>query len=109
MMYTRLAVLCAAALIASDAFATMTPLTDMPSGKSVEACHQWATGQDEDNIDIWGMQDSGMNSQAVAVDRLARFCIDGSKPEIVGFGSSVGFDGIYCRKHSSATICRNRR
>jgi hypothetical protein len=58
---------------------------------------------------MWGIQDSNANSQAVAVDRLARYCIDGSQPEIIGFGSSVGFDSTYCRKHSKAALYRNRR
>lgn len=109
MRRVRRSIVGVAALFATNAFATMPPLTDMPNGKSVAVCLQWAKEQDEDSLYMWGTQDSGANSQAVAIDRLARYCIDGSQPEIVGFGSSAGFDEAYCRKHSRSAICRDRR
>jgi hypothetical protein len=42
---------------------------------------------------------------AVAVRRLADDCLGKPKPEIVGFGSSAGFDRDYCRHHPRQKIC----
>ena len=44
-----------------------------------------------------GILDDGNSDRAVAVRRLADDCLGKPKPEIVGFGSSAGFDRDYCR------------
>jgi hypothetical protein len=47
-----------------------------------------------------GILDDGNSDRAVAVRRLADDCLGKPKPDIVGFGSSTGFDKDYCRHHS---------
>jgi hypothetical protein len=108
-MFKRLlAVLMAVALptiVATNACATMPPLTPLPAPISLAACQKWAAAQSEDAFDIWGLQENGRSSHDVALLRLALSCLGDKQAEIVGFGSSVGFDAAYCAKHSEAAIC----
>lgn len=57
---------------------------------------------------MWGIQESGNSSRDIALLRLALSCLGDKTPEIVGFGSSAGFDATYCKKHRSAQICKKR-
>jgi hypothetical protein len=108
-MRTALLALAITASATSAALATMPPLTEQPKGFSAEACRSWASRQDEDALYMWGMQDNGKSSRDVAILRLSLNCLGDPKPEIVGFGSSAGFDQAYCRRHKSAEICRSQR
>src|SRR5262245_36268905 len=89
--------------------ATMPLLTEEPRPPSLAGCLKWAEGQNEDALEMWGIQDSGKASRDIAVLRLALSCLGDKKPEIVGFGSSIGFDLVYCRKHRTVPICKNVR
>jgi len=93
-------------LYATSALATMPLLSEQPSEKSAPACEQWAKAQDDDALEMWGVQDSGRASREVGLNRLKNFCMSGEKSEIVGFGSSAGFDAAYCRKHKTSRLCR---
>jgi hypothetical protein len=92
---------------AAPALATMPLLGDMPSRRTDEACWAWADPQtkNEDVAFMWGILDDGNSDRAVAVRRLADDCLGKPKAEIVGFGSSAGFDRDYCRRHSRQKIC----
>src|SRR5262245_25058100 len=94
---------------ATTASATMPLLTPKPTPATPDACRAWASEQDEDTIYMWGTQEDGTNSPEVAVERLTRSCMGHPTPEIVGFGSSVGFDEAYCKKHGDQKICAGRR
>jgi hypothetical protein len=54
---------------------------------------------------MWGTQESGEHSKGVAFSRLTESCLGRSPPDIVNFGSSVGFDDSFCLKHKLAKIC----
>lgn len=95
-------------VLAAPAYAAMPSLTSTPKPATASACERWAGAQDEDAIYMWGMQESGESSNKVALARLTGFCMGKPKPEIVGFGSSVGFDDAFCAKHRSAKICQGR-
>ena len=86
--------------------ATMPRLTPKPTNPSPGACKAWAENQDDDAMEMWGIQEDGSNSRAAAIDRLARSCMGQHLPEIVGFGSSAGFNQSYCRKHPTVKVCR---
>jgi hypothetical protein len=60
-------------------------------------------------LSICGAFKTMAKSPLVAIERLARSCMGQKKPEIVGFGSSVGFDQAYCKQHRSERICITRK
>jgi hypothetical protein len=91
----------------SAANATMPLLTTEPGNPSPSSCKAWARKQSDDAIQMWGIQEDGTSSHNVAIDRLARSCMGQRPPEIVGFGSSAGFDDGYCKKHPAAKICKD--
>ncbi len=93
---------------ATSARATMPMLNDTPRQRSPVTCKDWAAGQDDDALEMWGIQESGSSSRDVAIDRLTRFCLGKKSPDIVGFGSSAGFDEAYCENHKKAAICHKR-
>jgi hypothetical protein len=86
--------------------ATMPMLTPAPTKATQATCKAWAAKQDTDVIYMWGLLDSGVSSPAVAKHRLADFCMGLGKPEIVGFGSSFGFERDYCAKYPTVRICK---
>lgn len=88
--------------LSHGAFATMPTLTPKPKPMTPAACEKWAASQDDDAIGMWGIQETGVSSRDLALRRLALSCLGDPPPEIVGFGSSAGFDEGYCRKHSAA-------
>jgi hypothetical protein len=57
---------------------------------------------------MWGIKQDGTSSDSEAVSRLTRWCLSKKMPEIVGFGSSVGFDQAYCNKYPAIKLCRDR-
>jgi len=92
----------------SNANATMPMLTDTPNSPTLSACRDWASKQDEDALDMWGIQEDGKSSSKVAIRRLTDSCMGKPKPAIVGFGSSVGFDRMFCKKHPKLKqLCRD--
>ena len=95
-------------LFCFPASATMPELTQRPKQASAAACKAWAAKQDDEAIYMWGFREDGSSSRTLAMQRLMRECMGGPKPEIVGFGSSMGFDEAYCRKHPNTGICRKR-
>jgi hypothetical protein len=99
----------AAIVLATAAHATMPVLTATPKPATPESCKAWASSQDEDAIWMWGTQEDGTTSEVVALQRLTASCLGEEPPEIVGFGSSVGFDDAYCEKHPQQKICTTRR
>jgi hypothetical protein len=103
----RLAILTVTLLATTSAHATMPMLTPEPKPPTPTACKRWAAKQNADAIDIWGIQDDGTSSRAVALRRLADSCIGHRPPDIVGFGSSVGFDEAYCEKHTTLKLCKD--
>jgi hypothetical protein len=105
---TRYATVAFFVLLATSASATMPTLTPTPDPATPDACKAWAASQDEDAIEMWGIQESGDSSPEIAVQRLALFCQGDQPPEIVGFGSSVGFDDAYCQNHPKQKICADR-
>jgi hypothetical protein len=101
-----IAALSAALLLTnSEARATMPPLTNKPEITSLAACRAWAVQQSTEAIQMWGIQEDGTRSRPVAIDRLTMSCMGQESPEIVGFGSSIGFDQDYCGKHRTFKIC----
>jgi hypothetical protein len=86
----------------------MPLLTPKPNPASAETCQKWAASQDDDAIEMWGIQENGSSSRDIALLRLALSCLGDRPPEIVGFGSSAGFDASYCKKHRGAPICKKR-
>jgi TPR repeat protein len=94
---------------ADVAFGTMPTLSEMPAARTPAKCSTWAASQDEDALAMWGIQSTGKSSELTAIDRLARFCMGEKKPDIVGFGSSVGFDDQYCLRHKSEQVCLDRK
>jgi hypothetical protein len=111
-MFFRFPVLAAAAVVilaaAGGARATMPMLSSEPFPASPAACQKWADLQSGDALDMWGLNEDGSWSREVAVLRLTLTCLGGARPEIVGFGSSVGFDDAYCTKHREFGICKKR-
>jgi hypothetical protein len=87
----------------------MPELTSRPNVASRANCRIWAAGQSAEAIKMWGIRGDGTSSRSVAIDRLVGSCMGQNPPEIVGFGSSVGFDREYCEKHPAFKICRERK
>lgn len=86
--------------------ATMPSLTPKPNPRTPGACKAWAAKQDEDAIYMWGTEEDGTHSRSIALDRLARSCLGQRPPDIIGFGSSIGFDESYCAKHAAIKLCK---
>jgi hypothetical protein len=84
----------------------MPTLTPMPQQRSPEEYDLWAKRQSDPAFEMWGLQVDGRSSKDVAVDRLASYCLGQKPPEIVGFGSSIGFTEDYCTRHPKTRICR---
>ena len=63
--------------------------------------------KDDDIAEMWGILDSGWSDRAIAARRLSDNCLGKPQPEIVGLGSSAGFDTAYCRRHPGQGVCRN--
>jgi hypothetical protein len=95
-------------LLASVQFAnaTMPMLTPVPTKETKATRNAWAGKQDADVICMWGLLDSGVSWPEVAKHRLTDFCTGLGKPEIVGFGSSAGFERDYCAKYPTVRICK---
>ncbi len=91
----------------SSALATMPSLTEEPSKKTEKSCKKWALAQknSDDAYYLWGIMPDGKSSDEVAYARLFNYCLTGERPEIVGFGSSAGFDQLYCENHKDQQIC----
>jgi hypothetical protein len=87
--------------------ATMPILDDMPPVRTDKTCWEWADREaaDADVTQMWGILEDGSSDRAIAVRRLAENCEGKPKPEIMGVGSSAGYDEFYCRKHSQQKIC----
>jgi hypothetical protein len=98
-MEKTLLALATLAAVTVPAWATMPLLGEKPPIRTDAACWGWAEEQakDEEIAFMWGILDDGNSDRAVAVRRLADDCLGKPKPEIVGFGSSTGFDRDYCR------------
>jgi hypothetical protein len=62
-------------LIQEAAQATMPLLTKSPDPPTPTACQKWAAEQDDDAIDMWGIQEDGTSSRAVALRRLYLVCL----------------------------------
>lgn len=54
---------------------------------------------------MWGVQQDGGGSYELGVHRLTSQCLGEPILDIVGFGSSVGFDDKYCSRHRNVPIC----
>lgn len=91
------------------AAAAMPSLSSLPGARTVEACQGWATSQSEDAREMWGMLPTGEGSAPIGTMRLTLHCLGDAKPEIVGVGSSVGYDEAFCRRHPATPLCRNAR
>ena len=100
---------CITLMAAGNALANMPMLTDQPRPPSPMACKEWATKQGDEALVMWGIQEDGKSSRAVGLNRLASYCMGQPKPEIVGFGSSAGFDRDYCSKHQEQDLCIARQ
>lgn len=96
-------------LLSGPAFSSMPVLTPSPNPATSASCTEWATQQDEDAIYMWGMTESGESSKGEAIQRLIGSCLGREVPDIVGWGSSVGFEERYCKKHARAPICVKRK
>lgn len=55
----------------TSAHATMPLLTPNPKPPTTAACKAWAAEQDADAIQMWGIQEDGTSSRAVALRRLS--------------------------------------
>jgi hypothetical protein len=95
--------------IAGNVHATMPMLTDEPKPALPKTCKEWATKQGVEALEMWGIQEDGKSSRTVGINRLASYCMGQPKPEIVGFGSSAGFDRAYCNKHQEQDLCGARQ
>jgi hypothetical protein len=84
------------ALLPFVAHATMPRLDELPPVPTDQACRAWAAEQiyHEDVAVMWGVLNDGSYDPAVAVKRLADNCLGKPKPEIVGVGSSAGYDEV---------------
>lgn len=106
----KIAALCCLLILSPTiADATMPSLTDQPKPASPAACRDWAAKQDAEAIELWGIQENGKHSKAIGLERLMDWCMGRGKPEIVGFGSSAGFDRDYCMRNPSQDLCRSSR
>lgn len=85
--------------------ATMPALTPVLGRPTPGSCRAWAAAQSTEAIDMWGIKEDGSSSRDVAVLRLTTSCMGGGYPEIVGFGSSAGFDQEYCSEHPDVGVC----
>jgi len=90
-------------------FASMPALTPKPEPSGLKACQQWALDQDEDVKWMWGIKPNGSHLLDVGMARLVLHCLGDTVPDIVGFGSSIGFDTHFCDNHSETRICQERR
>lgn len=95
-------------IVAGNVNATMPMLTDQPKPALPATCKEWAAKQDDEALEMWGVQEDGKSSRTVGINRLASYCMGQPKPEIVGFGSSAGFDRDYCNKHQEQDVCMAR-
>jgi hypothetical protein len=96
-------------MAAGSVYATVPMLTEQPTPASSVACKEWAARQDDEALEMWGIQEDGQSSRTVGINRLASYCMGLPKPEIVGFGSSAGFDRDYCKRHKKQDLCMNRQ
>ena len=55
---------------------------------------------------MWGVLKDGGTSRDVGLMRLVLSCLGDEQPEIVGFGSSAGYDESFCEKHADYGVCR---
>jgi hypothetical protein len=85
--------------------ATMPALTAAPDRATPDSCRAWAGAQNSEAIDMWGIKEDESSCRDIAVLRLMTSCMGGGRPEIVGFGSSTGFDQEYCARHRDAGVC----
>jgi hypothetical protein len=83
-------------------------LTPSPEHPTLRECQEWAAMQDEDAIYMWGIREDGTSSREIAILRLTLHCLGDAPPEIVGFGSSAGFDEAYCERHPDVQLCQAR-
>jgi hypothetical protein len=83
----------------------MPTMTPAPEQITMAACSRWAHQQNEETIQMWGLQDSGDTSSELAIHRLTSQCLGEPVADIVGFGSSSGFDDEYCSTHPKVAIC----
>lgn len=95
--------------LSSPALSSMPVLTPSPSPATAATCTHWALQQDEDALYMWGTTESGDFSKVDAIRTLVGFCLGREAPDIVGWGSSAGFDDAYCEKHANAQICVTRK
>ena len=95
-----------ALLLPRGALATMPLLSDEPSSRTPATCQTWAGKQDEEALEMWGVMKDGGTSRDVGVMRLTLTCLGDEQPEIVGFGSSAGYDESFCAKHADWGVCR---
>ena len=87
--------------------ATLPKLTDKPPVINSGSCARWATNQNPAVVyPIWGIQEDGSVSNAVAIKRLVDVCMGKPMPEILGFGTSAGFEKNYCGRHPTFGICK---
>jgi len=70
-------------LTIDGAHATMPKLTEQPKPASPIACREWAAKQDDEALEMWGIQESGKYSDAVGLGRLADWCMGRGVPAIV--------------------------
>lgn len=105
MLLSRISTAMFAALLTSSAHASMPMLTPQPDAITVRTCSEWARAQDEEAIDVWGVQRDGGGSYELGIHRLTSECLGEPVSDIVGFGSSVGFNDAYCSRHRDAPIC----
>jgi hypothetical protein len=89
----------------APAIATMPNLSPRPDNPSVLTCKEWAALQDDDALEMWGLQEDGTHSRTVAIGRLIASCMGQPVPDIVGFGSSAAFNAAYCAKHPTIKFC----
>ena len=108
MLKLRNIVFAMAIMQVATAYAAMPMMTEKPKDITVRACAAWAREQDEEAIDMWGIQQTGNSSYELGVHRLTSECLGEPVSDIVGFGSSVGFNDGYCSSHPGAPICSKR-
>jgi hypothetical protein len=84
-------------VLATSANATMPMLTPDPKPATPDACRAWAAEQSEDAIEMWGQLEDGTRSREIALQRLTDSCLGKDVPEIVAFGSSIGFNLGYAQ------------
>ena len=105
MLKQRIVTAATVALVTTFAHASMPMLTPLPESITVRTCSEWARAQDEEAIDMWGVQQEGSGSYELGIHRLTSECLGEPVSDIVGFGSSVGFDDKYCSRHRDVPIC----